>query len=599
MSKKYEAEKVLATFNSYRSFKNATVLPLWKLIYSLYNGDFWDIFKTQVEDFTVTPETNYFELHVQAFSNSVYSGAFIGNLSPVKAGDEDNIQNLNAFIEQMWNKTSMKNKYLSIGRMGELFNFAPVRVESIDKNGDVVVKTLTQDEVYIDPQVPNYKEGEAIFIERAVNIDSLMSDSDFGDAVKKYDKENGKSGYANKTLSSKMSGENAQVNAKNRMVSLIEGFLKGDDGKIDQVFILDEKEIIYTKEDLALDNFPIVIFQPDKPEGQPYGTPKLKKVLNSVIALNLLDSLEATQPYRILHRPRFVDVRSNIDLRAFADYGNTPGAVFPVQGDPDRLIMYQDIPVLPPLDSLKFRIEQSIEKVTGVDPAYRGRETNSIQTTGATQAFQARVTMLTDNSRITQLEEFTEDLTRLMLEFYMLHGGNKDYEVPILSPYGTNKVVDTKKINFLDDFGTKEPDTYDEEGNLVEGKKIPSKFKYKYNLAASVLLPMNQANLFDSAKALYEMQGQYQFKTPIVTEEDIVRFSDFPQKDLWLQRLQKAKLDNIQDDVESTFKNAFLIYSRLISQGIDEATAAEQTIQILVEEKQQLALDPSMGRGFE
>ena len=155
MSKKYEAEKVLATFNSYRSFKNSTVLPLWKLIYSLYNGDFWDIFKTQVEDFTVTPETNYFELHVQAFSNSVYSGAFIGNLSPVKAGDEDNIQNLNAFIEQMWNKTSMKNKYLSIGRMGELFNFAPVRVESIDKNGDVVVKTLTQDEVYIDPQVPN------------------------------------------------------------------------------------------------------------------------------------------------------------------------------------------------------------------------------------------------------------------------------------------------------------------------------------------------------------------------------------------------------------------------------------------------------------
>lgn len=599
MSKKYEIEKVMSKFNSYRSFKNATVLPIWKLIYSLYNGDFWDIFKAHVEDFTVTPETNYFELHVQAFSNSVYSGAFIGSLSPVKAGDEDDIQNLNAFIEQMWNNTSMKNKYLSIGRMGELFNFAPVRVESIDKNGDVVVKTLTQDEVYIDPQVSNYKEGEAIFIERAVNIDSLMGDPDFGDAVKKYDTKNGKNGYANKTLTSRMSGENAQVNEKNRMVSLIEGFLKGEDGKIDQVFILDEKEIIYTKEDLDLDNFPIVIFQPDKPEGHPYGTPKLKKVLNSVIALNLLDSLESTQPYRILHRPRFVDVRSNIDLRAFADYGNTPGAVFPVQGDPERLIMYQDIPVLPPLDNLKMRIEQSIEKVTGVDPSYRGRQTNSIQTTGATQAYQARVTMLTDNSRITQLEEFTEDLTRLMLDFYMLHGGNKDYEIPILSPHGTNKVVDTKKINFLEDFGTQEEDTVDEEGNIIKGKKVPGKFKYKYNLAASVLLPMNQANLFDSAKALYEMQGQYQFKTPIVTEEDIVRFSDFPQKDLWLQRLQKAKLDNIQDDVESTFKNAFLIYSRLISQGLDEATAAEQTIQILVEEKQQLAMDPSMGRGFE
>lgn len=580
VKKKYDALTVMQKFNSYRSYKEATVIPDWRLIHSLYKGKFWDVFKEHIEDFTITPETNYFEYHVQAFMNSVYSGSFIGTLSAVKAGEEAKVQELNDFLQYDWLHSGIKNKYLDIGRMGELYNFGPVRVESINKDdGKICLKVLTQDEVYIDPQAPCYKDGEAIFIERAVNIDTLKKDKDFGDAVEKYDKENGKNGYTNKTLSNKIDGSGAQVNTKNRTVSLIEGFLRNDDGGIDQVYILDEKEIIFEKENLVINMFPIVIFQPDRPEGNPYGTSKLLKILNTVIALNLLDSLEATQPYRIINRPRFVNVGGQIDMRSFADFGNTPGAMFPVNGNPREIVYYQDVAVFPDVTNLKTRLEQSIFNVTGVDAAYRGRMTNSVQTTGATQAFQARVSMLTDNSRITMLEEFTEDLSRLIIQFYMEHGGVRNYSVPKYSEYGTGNIVSETKLNFMD---LKQSDV-----------------KFKFTIAASTLLPMNQANLFDAARALYEMQGQYQFKVPIVTPEDLVRFSDFPQKNLWLQRLAKEKLTDIKTDVESTFKNAFLIYQKLLQQGLSEAQAAEQAIAILVEEKQQMSMDPSLGRGFE
>jgi hypothetical protein len=407
----------------------------------------------------------------------------------------------------------------------------------------------------------------------------LKKDPDFGDAVEKYDKENGKMGYTNKTLANRLEGSNAQVNTKNRTVSLIECFIRSDKGNIDQIYILDEKEIIFEKENLAIGAFPVEIFQPERPEGNPYGTSKLMKILNTVIALNLLDSLEATQPYRIVNRPRFVNVAGQIDMRAFADFGNTPGAMFPVNGNPKEIVYYQDVAVIPDMTPLKNRLEQSIFNITGVDAAYRGRMTNSVQTTGATQAFQARVSMLTDNSRITMLEEFTENLTRLMLKYYIEHAGDKEYIVPKYSEYGTGNVVKEVKLNFMD--------------------YKNSDIKFRYTISASTLLPMNQANLFDAAKALYEMQGQYNFKTPIVTEEDIVRFSDFPQKSLWLQRIAKSKLNDIKTDVESTFKNAFLIYNKLLQEGLDEAQAAEQAIQILIEEKQQIANDPSLGRGFE
>ena len=96
---KYSVQEIMQKFNAYRSFKESVVIPEWRLIHSLYAGKFWDVFKSHIEDFTITPETNYFEYHVQAFMNSVYSGSFIGTLTAVKSGDEDAVGKLNAFLQ--------------------------------------------------------------------------------------------------------------------------------------------------------------------------------------------------------------------------------------------------------------------------------------------------------------------------------------------------------------------------------------------------------------------------------------------------------------------------------------------------------------------
>ena len=565
---KYEAKDIIKMFSEYRAYKQP-LIKKWRLIRSLYLGEFWDVFKKYTKDFSMTPDWNYIDYATQAYCNSIYSGAFIGTLTPKDIEGEEYIRKLNAFIAYNWNKWGMKNKFLHVGENGELYNLGAVRVDWV--NNDVVIKALSPDELYFDPSVDNYKDGHAVFIERSINIDTLKQDDRFKKEVEKYEK---KVAYLNdKTIVYRIAGQENQPTTKNKTVSLVEGFIRNSAGKIDQVFILDEAEIIF-QEETDLDTFPIAVYTPSRPDGNPYGRSRFNKIINTIIVLNILDSMEATQPYRLLNRVRFVNIDGRINMRAFNEYGNTPGTSFEVKGDPSNIVRYIDVPTIPDMSNLKARLENSIFQVTGVDPYYKGRMTNSIQTTGATQAFQARVTMLTDNSRITLLEEFCEDITRLIVKYYTMYGENREYSVPKLSATGTNKVIEEQKIIFNDT-------------------------PYDYMINASVLLPMNQANLFESAKALYEMQGQYGFKTQVITEQDLVRYSDFPQKDLILQRLEREAQSNTATDLVADLTNFASIFSKLLAQGLDETQAAEQAIQILIEEKNAMMQDPSLGQGLQ
>jgi hypothetical protein len=573
---KYNVDDLMLMFNEYRAYKQS-ILREWRLTRSLYKGEFWQVFKKHLKEYTVTPDWNYFEYVVQAYLNSVYSGAFIGTLTPVHAEDETYIQNLNAFIAYHWNKWGLKNKFLHIGENGELYNLGALRVDWDSNKGVPIIHALSPEELYFDPSVSSYKEGAAIFIERAVNIDKLKKNENFKKGVEEYLKKH-KNNIIDKTIPNRLAGFENRTTSKNRTVSLIECFIRNEDGNFDQIYILDESTIIHEKLDLPIHYYPIVSYAPQRSDAGPYGNAKITKIINTVIALNLLDSLEATQPYRILNRPRFVNVDGRINMRAFADYGNTPNASFEVKGDPRTIVYYQDIPTIPDLTNLKNRLENSIFQVTGVDPYYKGRMTNSIQTTGATQAFQARVTMLTDNSRITMLEEFCEDLTKLILDFYFVYGGDRTYKVPKLSATGTRKVIDHYKVNFSE----------------LRNKSV----QFDYMISASTLLPMNQANLFESAKALYEMQGQYGFKKRVITEQDLVRYSDFPQKDLLLQRLEKEEQTDTAEQLIADLTNFASIFSRLLSSGLSEEQAAQEAIAILIEEKNQMLQDPTLGQGF-
>lgn len=567
-------EKTLAMFESYRAAKSGT-LKKWRQIKSLYNGTFWDLFKAKVKDHTLIPDTNYIEYVVNAFINSIYSGAYIPEAEAIKSEANEYIPFLNAFIEYTWKKNGMKKRYTEWGENVTLYNMQPVKLY-IDKTkhtikdsegkkskqeiSEVKMETISPFSIFLDPSVNDFKEGQAVFIAKNVNIYTLKQDPRYRDATNRYLEK----------VSDKITIRNPEdgtvQGVGNKTISIIEFYVK-EDGAIIEGMIIDNKELIYKKK-LSVTEFPLEILYQRKPNDGPYGVPLVAKILNSYIALNLLDSMDATQPYLAMNRPKFFDIKSRINPRAFKNYGNTPGSTFGMFGDPTKGIFYQDVQFIPDTTNIKQRLEMGIFNVTGVDPAYKGRQTNSIITTGGVEAQQARVTMMTDNAPLVALESFVEDLATQFL----------DYNIYL------NDKIEIDMGGYLD----------------VDGKKTFKELKdieFKFLLESKPYVPMTKETLFEVMVRLYEMQGQYNFQIPLILEEDLIDEMPIPavKKERFLQRFTKEKASSAALERRETLLTFANLFQQLQQGGLNEEEAAEEALNIMDEEAMAMQQNPALG----
>lgn len=567
-------EKTIAMFESYRAAKSDTTKK-WKQIRSLYNGTFWELFKSKVKEHTLIPDTNYIEYVVNAFINSIYSGSYIPEAEAIKSEAQEYIPFLNAFIEYTWKKNGMKKRYTEWGENVTLYNMQPVKIyvgdgklSMNDKDGnriekqisEVKMETISPFAIFLDPSVNDFKEGQAIFIAKNVNIHTLKQDKRYKDKITTYLSGRDK----NLVVMNPQDGTKQVVG--NRTISTVEFYIK-EDGGIVEGMIVDNKELIYKKK-LSVNEFPLEILYQRKPNEGPYGTPLVAKILNSYIALNLLDSMDATQPYLAMNRPKFFDIRSRINPRAFKNYGNTPGATFGMFGDPAKGVYYQDIQFIQDTSMIKQRLENGIFHVTGVDPAYKGRQTNSIITTGGVEAQQARVTMMTDNAPLVALESFVEDLATQFLN-YNIH---------------LNEKIDIDMGGYVDKDGRK---TFKDLKNI----------DFKFLLESKPYVPMTKETLFEVMVRLYEMQGQYNFQIPLIMEEDLIDEMPLPavKKERFLQRFTKEKANTDALKRRETLLTFANLFQQLQGGGLNEEEAATEALNIMDQEAMAMQENPSLG----
>lgn len=560
------SKDIIAMFNEYKTAKGPTI-QLWKRIKSLYNGTFWEIFKEKVKEFTLTPDTNYIEYTVTAFINSIYSGVFIPEIIATDLKDEEMAQKMNAFIESEWLKKGIKRYFTEWGENVSLYNMQPVKTFLSHKNKIIDFENINPAGIYLDPSVSDYKKGEAIFISKEVNIYSLLKDPRFNKKIKELLEENPSRWWQASEINNEGLDYERFTTTGNKTVSITEYYIKTETG-INNGFFINEDEVIYEKKDILPDCFPIEILYQRKPNSNPYGVPIIAKIINNYITLNLLDSMDATQPYLAQNRPKFFDLRSKINPKAFIDYGNSPGATFPLFGDPSKAIFYQDIQFVPDTTNIKNRLENSIFHITGVDMAYRGRQTNSIITTGGVEAQQARVIMLTDNGPLVALESFVEDLAKLYIKF------NVEF----------TKKAKVRRNNFVK-----------QQVDLVFKDINPDDFNF--TLESKPYLPMTKQTRFETLKQLYEMQGQYKFQIPLIQEEDLI--NELPvssvQKSKLLQRISSQK----QSDSALKRRETLLTFADLFKQfkdtGMPDEEAANEAMKTMDEEDMMRQQDPTLG----
>lgn len=581
----YQISEVLQVFDYFRQYR-APKERIWKLIRKFYNGDFWKDLKQKLPNHQIMPDTNYIRYVTSSIVNSVYSGNYVANVLPRHYKDNGDSLLLNSFIEYQWDKMSMKKMFPKLGKYSILYNYSAVQVgwdakavggsEHKLEQGSVFTKFIPSEQLYMDPTIADYKEGRAMFVSRRMSLFDILSDPLLRKGGKRY-KEKLKAGGVivpnNSESPENIHGDADNTNEYSRNVQVLECFFKVDDDdggyRIDHIFIADRAHILAYKEDIRPKTFPIRVLYGEEPDGDPYNTPLSKTVLANVVAINMIDSIEATHIYASQNRAKLVNIQAGINYRSFTKYGNTPHMAFPVKGDPDKVVRYVDVQGLPNTAELRSRLENSIFLQTGVDLRYTGRDTGSIQTTGGTDLAQQRVMAMTDNSRILALEVFTEDLTKLVLDVFIEFGG--EYS-PVKREPGTNKAMEPDK----DDNGKEK---------VLDFKNIPAN-RFDYTMNAAPYLPKNSMRLDDAADRLMEMQGQYNFDPPLITHEEWIMWKQVPQKELILQRIRAMKMQLDEDELTSDL----LSFAGMIDQGVEPKDA----IDTLVQERQMKRDNPGM-----
>ena len=584
----YEISDLDKLFQNFRTSRR----PLegyWRVLDSYDSGEFWETMRKELPKHQIIPDTNHIYHIKENIVNSVYAAPYIADVLPIDPDNKEESRSINKFIEYLYNIRDLGLKQLKISSRTALLNVGFLQTgwdsqgEYEKGNGKGVQTFVPRDpmSVYLDPNYPEFQEGRAVFISTEESIDNLLSTyPEAAEELKKTLGINDKSpdvsivtvGGSNEEVGKNYSAKTVTRDSTG-MVPVWIAFKKvySDKGhRIDQ--------IIYTSTDLILDYkkgirpnyFPLIALYLTAPEKDPYGTGICQRVLKNVLSLNILNSIAITHTYAAQRTPWVFDTNSGLSLRRVLQDLNRPDVVFPINsGDPTKTLYRLEYPALPDnLQFIKETLERDIEKISGIDDKYTGRDTASVTTTGGMERLQQRVSM-SDNTRISLIEDYAKKLTQMIIDFHIEHGSS---------------------YNFI---GTNSEDKKEQEMMSVDFTKYKSKkMGFLYSINAGPLMPKTRARLAEAANIIMQTQMQYAQsgqQVQLLSPEEWMFFQDFPQKDMILDRMMLERYRNDKEEIAAELTS----FSAMTEEGMRPEAAVEQ-----LAEERKLRRQPSVQKNL-
>lgn len=543
-----------------------------KVLDMVDRGQIWDIIAQKFPSFQITPDTNYVNYVKENLLASIYTVGKSAALMPKSLQDKELVDGLNKVLQVIWDVLDVPHYQMLAGERACLTNLGITQVgwatdvtggthESWYK-GELVFKNIDPINFGRDPFSNTLDDaGWVIFHDRYHKMTLLENDL-YREAMKNIDPD---SVELTETYSRDI-GRN--VSAESNYMHLVVHWIKVfDEAKnevvIHEIHTLDNKYVLAVKKDIQPRMFPFAELYSTIPVKDPIGISEPAKVLATTIALNLLDGLSITHGYKSVRPPRLISDRSGLNLRAFQQYGNDADKAFIVRGNASDAVQYVQFPPLPPqLENVALRMAGSIERMTGIDGRYTGKDTGSILTTGGIDSMLAQATMR-DTTKIKLYENYTRRLTRLVIQHLIEFGDKRTY---VYRPKNTTE-YSTIELNL---------------------PIIPSDIVFNYSIDISSEIPKNKAKLAASADAMLEKSMQYGAQPEIITIEEWLMYQDFPQKELILERLKIDREANMTEQVTQILS----MYAGLVEQGADPNQAIDMVVQ-----QMQADQDPGAQKG--
>jgi hypothetical protein len=233
----------------------------------------------------------------------------------------------------------------------------------------------------------------------------------------------------------------------------------------------------------------------------------------------------------------------------FAKHGDEPDRMFVVNGDASRAVHYLEQPQISGAEvTVQNLLANDVQKISGIDDRYTGRDTGSVITTGGVEDMLNRVTVV-DTPKIKNYERYTKTLTQLILAHFVEFSMKRTY--------------------FKKDIMKNTYDSFD-----VDYKALSKDTLFHYAINISSELPKNKQRVAAMANTLMEKQMQYgqnQKGPDLITTEEWLQLQDLPFKELMQKRMGIQRIS----DATAKFTRGLFDYASLVASGTNPNAAVE------------------------
>lgn len=551
-------------------------------------GGLWEALGAKFPSYQILPDTNHVAYIKSNLVASIYTVAKCAELLPTSEKDKDIIKNINIALEQEWSLTNIAKMQKQAGSNAALHNIGITQIgwdENVVSSGDTIqkgqvrAKNVSPLKFMRDPFAIDLSNSGYCMTYDKYHKSVFLNNKNYKTEFEKYLNSSAKrSGVALDIPQILGAKSSSTLDDYYTLIIFWEKVVDKDGNVvIDEIHTVNAEAVLYIRQAIKPNKFPFAILYCNEPGDSLIGVSEPAKSFANSVAYNIMDSISLTSAYKNQRPPKYVSQQSGLNVNAFAKHANDADYTFVVTGDASKAVHYHQFPQVDPhIGEITSRLDNNIKMISGVDERYTGRDTGSILTTGGISEQLNRVTII-DTPKIENFEDYTKQLTELVLANLIEFGGKRKYLVKSETEANKYKTVET---------------------NFPE-LNLNTVFNYQINVSSE--LPRNKARIAEMANQLMEKQMQYQQQgesVDLITTEEWLMMQDLPMKEYMLERMGIQRMNNEVENVSQTLFE----FAELTKQGMAPQDALMVVAKSLKDKKAGLApqteqIDPLMQEG--
>lgn len=327
-------------------------------------------------------------------------------------------------------------------------------------------------------------------------------------------------------------------------------------------------KIIKKVDKLQPNMYPFAILYDYKHRQDFWGKGSAELILENQKLVNKVESIMAMIGTMLQNPQKLIKKGSGINPQKARDYSMAPGMVWVVNDNIplSDAMQWQDVPQIPQaLFNLAEAAKANIREITGLNEAYMGQSVGSLQTSSGVDSLIDRAT-LRDRDQMVEIEEYIEQLSRLIIAFITTYYVDERYMKIIEDPMRPNDAT------FKEFIGRQYAD-----------------IEFDFHIDVSGKAPITYMRRQQEAKELLNLQGQYAFDPPLIKPQEFMHLSDFTNKRDIIDRMNKDEQFNMVQKLTT----ALQMSQEAMASGLDPAQAAQMAVQQVMQmQAGQAPVDP-------